>query len=240
MSNELLFIVQTLLGLAIVLFAFKMGRNWLYGLIAAFIILANIFVIKRFQLFGLEATGGNVVYGAIFLITDLISEYYGKASAKKAVLIGFGAVTIYLLMSQIILLYTPSKGDVGGPALYTIFSFAPSIVFASLIAYFVSQFHDVWAFHFWKHFFKGKHLWARNNFSTLVSQALDSITFTILAFGLLPKWFNTPTFLLPKDVIIQIIITTYFLKVFVAVIDTPFIYLSRRFKPSDLPEALTD
>lgn len=240
MSNEVLFFVQTIIGLIIVLIAFKLGRNWLFGLIAAFIILANIFVTKRFQLFGLEATGGNVVYGAIFLITDLLSEYYGKASAKKAVLIGFGAVSIYLVMSQIILLYVPSEGDVGGTALHTIFSFAPSIVVASLIAYFISQFHDVWAFHYWKRIFKGKHLWARNNFSTLVSQALDSITFTLFAFAILPRWFNTPDFILPRDVIIEIIITTYLLKVFVAVIDTPFIYLSRRFKPADLPTELVD
>lgn len=234
LNNELLYILQTIVGLIIVLVAFRMGRNWLYGLIAAFIILANIFVTKRFELFGLEATGGNVVYGAIFLITDLLSEYYGKPAARKGVLIGFVSVTIYLIMSQLILQYTPSEGDVGAPALQTIFSFAPSIVFGSLVAYFISQLHDVWAFHYWKTLFKGKHLWLRNNLSTLVSQLLDSVTFSIFAFLIFPTWFKTVEFILPLDVIFEIIITTYLLKVFVAVIDTPFIYLSRRFRPDDL------
>ncbi len=211
-----------------------MGKYWLFGVIAAFIILANIFVTKRFELLGLEATGGNVVYGAIFLATDLLSEYYGKAEARRGVYIGFAAVSIYLIMSQLILLYKPSQSDVGASALQTIFSFAPSIVLASLVAYIISQLHDVWAFHFWKRYFNGRHLWARNNFSTLVSQLLDSVTFSVFAFAIFPTWFHAVDFILPMNVIFEIIVTTYLLKVFVALLDTPFIYLSRRFKPYDL------
>ena len=78
MSNELIFILQTVVGLAFTLVAFRMGRSWLYGYIAVCIVLANIFVTKQIILFGIAATGGNVVYGAVFLATDLLAEHYGK------------------------------------------------------------------------------------------------------------------------------------------------------------------
>jgi hypothetical protein len=98
-----------------------------------------------------------------------------------------------------------------------IFSLMPRIAIASLIAYLISQYHDIWAFHFWKEKTGGRHLWLRNNLSTLISQLLDSLIFTLMAFA------GT----LPFTELIQIIITTYLLKLVVALIDTPFIYLGR-------------
>ncbi len=230
--NELLFLGQTLLSLVVVLAAFRMGRYWLYGLIAVNYVLANIFVTKTITLFGMEATGGNVLYGAIFLSTDLLSEYYGRAYARRGVFIGLGAVLVYLVMSQFMLYYRASPNDLGAAeGMQVIFSFAPSIILASLMAYLISQLHDVWAFHFWKQKFEGRMLWLRNNLSTWVSQLLDSITFAFLAFAVLPRFLMDDDMILPISVVIQIVITTYLLKILVAAIDTPFIYLSRRFKP---------
>ena len=234
MSNELIFVIQTLLGLAVVLGAFRMGRTWLYGLIAVNYVLANIFVTKTITLFGFEATGGNVLYGAIFLSTDLLSEYYGKDAARKGVFIGLAATIFYLIMSQFMLAFEASPND-WGPAegMKSIFGFAPSIVIASVIAYLTSQLHDVWAFHLWKEKFEGKYLWLRNNLSTIVSQLLDSVTFALLAFSVLPRIFMNPDGILPMAVVWQIVLTTYVLKLLVAGIDTPFIYLSRRFQPGE-------
>ncbi len=232
--NEILFFCQTIMGLVFVLLAFKAGRTWLYALIAVFYVLANIFVTKTITLFGMEATGGNVLYGAIFLSTDLLSEYYGKDAAKKGVFIGLGAVLLYLIMSQFILAYQASPNDWGAAeGMTSIFGFAPSIILASLIAYLISQLHDVWAFHFWKKKFQGNYLWVRNNLSTWVSQLLDSVVFATLAFAVFPRLFLNPDAVLPIPVVFEIIITTYFLKILVAAIDTPFIYLSRFWKPQD-------
>jgi len=66
---------MTLIGLIFTLFSFRMGVQWLYAYVAIAIILANIFVTKQIMLFGLSATGGNVMYGSIFLATDLLSEH---------------------------------------------------------------------------------------------------------------------------------------------------------------------
>jgi hypothetical protein len=233
--NEILFIIQTIVSLFLVLLAFRMGRNWLYALIAVNYVLANIFVTKTIILFGFEATGGNVLYGAIFLGTDLLSEYYGREAARKGVYVGLAAVLVYLLMSIFITAYETSPNDFGaGAAMGILFSFAPSIIIASLIAYLISQLHDVWAFHFWKVRFEGRMLWLRNNFSTWVSQLLDSVTFAFLAFWILPRMLMAPEMQLPINVVLQIVATTYFLKIMVAAIDTPFLYLSRAWKPVDL------
>jgi len=229
MSNELIFFIQTIIGLAIVLVAFRMGKTWLYVLIAVNYVLANIFVTKTIILFGYEATGGNVLYGAIFLTTDILSEYHGKEAARKGIFIGFGATLFYLIMSQMMLAYTASPNDWGAAAgMESIFGFAPGIVLASLIAYLISQLHDVWAFHLWKDFFKGKYLWLRNNLSTATSQLIDSLTFAILAFAVFPRFFMDPEGILPMSVVWEIVLTTYVLKLMVAILDTPFIYLSQK------------
>ncbi|MFH1852492.1 MAG: queuosine precursor transporter [Candidatus Neomarinimicrobiota bacterium] len=235
MSNELLFILQTIIGLSFTLIAFRLGKIWLYGYIAMAIVLANIFVTKQFDLFGLSATGGNVVYGSIFLVTDLLSEHWGRAAARQAVVIGFFAALFYLVMSQFILQFTPNSVDWGASAgMEAIFSAGPAIVIASLVAYLVSQFHDVWAFHLWKTKLDGRHLWLRNNLSTMVSQALDSLIFAGLAFAILPALFGRTENILPSAALTEVIITTYLFKLLVAVIDTPFLYLSYRLQPAEL------
>jgi uncharacterized integral membrane protein (TIGR00697 family) len=201
-----------------------MGKAWIFGFIAVNIVLANIFVTKQFIIFGLTATGGNITYGAIFLATDMLCEHYSPAEGRKAVMLGFVAALFYLITSQFILMLKPAPTDLMHMSMRNIFSLAPRIIFASLCAYLFSQFHDVWFFHFLKQKTKGKFLWLRNNASTWISQLIDSIIFTTIAF-----WG-----IFTMNILIQIILSTYLLKIIVAFIDTPFIYLSYRFKPKEL------
>ncbi|MFQ6607972.1 MAG: queuosine precursor transporter [Fidelibacterota bacterium] len=235
MSNEILFLLQTIIGLGFTLIAFIKGRHWLYGYIAVSIVLANIFVTKQITLFGIPATGGNVVYGSIFLATDLLAEHYGKKEARQAVLLGFGAALFYLVMSQFILKFTASSDDWGAAqGMATIFDFAPAIILASLIAYLISQFHDIWAFHLIREKTRGRWLWLRNNGSTWISQLIDSVVFSLLAFLILPE-ILPGTEALPLDTVMGIIISTYLLKILVAAIDTPFLYLSYILKSRVMP-----
>jgi len=224
MSNELIFLLMILFVLFCTLFAFRMGKYWLYGFIAFNIILANIFVTKQFVIFGITATGGNITYGSIFLATDLLCEHYSRKDGRRAVFLGFFAAIFYLITSQFIILLKPNEFDVVHDGMKDIFSFAPRIVLASLIAYLISQMHDIWFFHFLKEKTKGKMLWFRNNVSTWVSQLIDSIIFSMIAF----------LGIFPINIVLQIIISTYLLKVLVAAIDTPFIYLSYKCKPEEL------
>ena len=118
---------------------------------------------------------------------------------------------------QFAIRFKPDASDIMQPHLKAIFGLMPRIVAASLVAYLISQHHDVWAFHFWKGVTRGRWLWLRNNLSTMVSQLLDTTVFTFLAFWGIFPW---PVFW-------QIFITTYIFKWLIALIDTPFLYFAR-------------
>lgn len=216
--NELIWFIFLFIDLSSCLVMFRFfGKKGLYALIAANIILCNIQVVKIIKLFGITVTLGNILYGSIYLATDILSEYYGKKEAQKAVYAGFFILIFMTFTLQMTLLYKPDPSDFVHESMKNIFSLIPRIALGSLIAYIISQTHDVWAFHFWKKLTKDRKLWMRNNFSTMVSQAIDSIVFCFIAFyGV----FELSVFL-------QILLSTYLIKFLVAVFDTPFIYLSK-------------
>jgi len=221
MNNLILWIIFMILDLSLVLLAFKLfGKTGLYITIVMSIILANIQVIKIVDIFGITITLGNILYGSIFLATDLLSEFYGKKDARKGVWIGFFVMIVATIYMQLAIIFKPAADDFIQPHMVAIFSFLPRVVFASLVAYLISQMHDVWAFNYWKKKTKGKYLWLRNNASTVVSQLMDSAVFCTIAF----------LGVFPGSVFIQILITTYIFKVIVAAADTPFMYLAKYLK----------
>jgi uncharacterized integral membrane protein (TIGR00697 family) len=226
--NEIYWVVMLLVNFLLILGVYQLfGKNGLFVWIPISAIVANIQVIQTIELFGYVATLGNIVYASSFLVTDILSEKYGKKEAQKAVWIGFFSVISMTILMWIALRFMPideALSQASYNSLQSIFSFMPRIVLASLSAYLLSQLHDVWAFHFWKVKLNNRHLWFRNNVSTMISQLIDSVVFTLIAFyGLYPT-----------DVLIEIGATTYLLKWIVAAADTPFVYLSRIMKPSKI------
>lgn len=224
MNNELLWFAEILVNFFMIILAYKLFGKWgLIMWIPVSVIVANIQVVQTVELFGFVSTLGNVVYATSFLITDILSENYGKKEANKAVWIGFFSLISMTILMNIALFYTPLEGDdfavVTREATSTIFGLMPRIAVASLIAYLLSQRHDVWAFHFWKNRFpENRHLWIRNNLSTLISQIIDSAVFVLIAFyGV----FETA-------VLFEVFLTTYFLKFLVAMLDTPFVYWGKQ------------
>ena len=216
--NELLWIGFALADLTAAVTVFRLfGKEGLYGLIILNLIVCNIQVIKVVELFGLTTTLGNILYAGVFLATDLLSEFHGKEAARKGVYLGFTALILGAAYMQVALLFAPAPDDFANPHFSVIFGFQLRVALASLAAYMVSQLHDVWAFHFWKRRTGAPKLWLRNNASTLVSQFLDSLIFCGLAFAGVFPW----------TVWLEILATTYIFKTFVAVLDTPFIYLAR-------------
>jgi len=224
MHNELLWLTMLLANFLMIILAYKLFGKWgLIMWIPVSVIVANIQVVQTVKLFGLAATLGNIVYATSFLVTDILSENYGKQEAKKAVWIGFFSLISMTLLMNLALYFKPLEGDefalIAHDATATIFKLMPRIAVASLAAYLLSQRHDVWAFHLWKkHFHKENQLWLRNNLSTMVSQLIDSFVFVLIAFyGV----FETA-------ILLEIFITTYLLKWIVATADTPFVYWGRR------------
>ena len=217
--NETLWIAFALVDLCMVLVVYRLfGRVGLFGLMVFNLLLCNIQVLKTVELFGLTTTLGNVLYASVFLATDLLSEFHGKKEARKGVLLGFVSLVMMVAYMQIALYFQPTADDFAQPHLSALFGFMPRIALASMAAYLVSQLHDVWAFHAIRERTGGRMLWLRNNASTMVSQLLDSAIFCTIAF-----WG-----LFPVNVFWEIMLSTYVIKVAVAVLDTPFIYIARR------------
>ncbi len=206
---------------AILLFYKYFGKTGLYVWIAIAAILANIQVLKTMELFGQVVTLGNIIYGTSFLATDILSEIYGVKAAQKGVYIGLATLLIMTVLMSISLAFTPHESDFAQPALQVIFGLMPRVALGSFTAYFISQMHDVWAFAFWKRLLPDyKYLWVRNNFSTIISQLIDSLVFTFIAFyGLFAM-----------EVFWDIVWTTFALKLLVAIADTPFMYLAVNMK----------
>ena len=218
MPNEIwwfLFLVIDF-GLSL-LVIYLFGKKSLYVIIATNIIICNIQVIKTVEIFGFVATLGNILYGSIFLATDLLSEVYGKKEARRGIWLGFYALIFMTIAMQLSLQFEPHSSDFSHDGMKTIFGFIPRITFASLLAYLISQNHDIWAFHFWKKKTSGNYLWLRNNASTWISQAIDRVVFVFVAFyGVFEI-----------SILLSILFTTYFIKILVALFDTPIIYLGR-------------
>jgi uncharacterized integral membrane protein (TIGR00697 family) len=215
MRNEILWFIMMFINFLMVILAFKFfKKTGLYVLIPISVILANLQTIVTLHLFGFIATLGNIVYGIGFLATDILSEEYGKKEADKGVYIGF--FTLIVFTSLMFVCTRFNLIDNAGP-FRTMYGIMPRIAIASLVAYLFSNKHDTWSFEFWKKRFP-KHLWIRNNFSTIISQLIDTITFTIISF------YGILTF---KEMF-ELCIFTYILKVIVALCDTPFIYIIKK------------
>lgn len=187
----------------------------LTGLFVTALIAANIIAAKLFVLGSVVLTAGIITYPITFLLTDTISEVWGKKRATQVVWMGFLANIFMLGVLYIARILPPAPFWPHQEAFDLILGAVPRIVIASLVAYIVSQTHDVWLFHFWRHKTGGKHLWLRNNVSTMTSQLIDSVTFVTVAF------YGS----MPNDALVTMIITQYMVKLVIAVLDTPFCYM---------------
>ena len=164
-----------------------------------------------------ELSVGILPYPITFLITDLISEIYGKIAANRVVTAGIFA-SFFSMGILLIADYVPAmeSSPVDNATFTQVFSLSPLAVLASMIAYLLAQIVDIRIYHFWKKLTNGKMLWLRNNFSTFASQFLDTFSVVCLlsVFGVLP-W----------DLFFGLVLSGFIFKVIVALLDTPLLYL---------------
>ncbi len=218
-TNILIWFLMLVTNFFCIIYAYKaFGKLGLYIWVPISTIVANIQVVMLVNIFGLNSTLGNILYAGGFLITDILSENYGKKSAQLAVKIGFFSLVATTLIMQIAIHFIPlSAGIEIFNSVKNIFQLLPRLAIASLTAYLVSQFHDVWLYEVIRNKFPSrKFIWLRNNGSTMISQVLDNIIFSIIAFyGIFPN-----------SVVFEIFISTYVIKFIVSICDTPFVYLA--------------
>jgi hypothetical protein len=179
---------------------------------------------------GFALTTGILTYPLTFLITDLVSEVYGKKRADFMVLIGFLMSLLMLAVTQASMwvpahpywvppgdaAFYPTLGEYQ-KAFESVFSLNGVLLIGSMLAYAAAQFTDNWLFHFWKRLTRGRHLWLRNNGSTIVSQLVDTAIVNSILFYLGFGWDFWQG--------VQVMLVIYCYKVVIALLDTPFIYL---------------
>lgn len=199
-----------------------LGALFITSLVVSNLIFQKFFYWHPFDIdiFGsklFEISVGILPYPITFLITDLISEIYGKKRANDVVITG-----VFASLFSLLIIYTASQvpatswSYVKDDMFQTVFGNSAIAVFASMLTYLFAQFVDIQIYHFWKRLTKGKHLWLRNNFSTWFSQFIDTFTivFLLCSFGII-DWANFK----------GLLISGFLFKVIIAILDTPFLYL---------------
>jgi uncharacterized integral membrane protein (TIGR00697 family) len=193
------------------------------ALFVTFVLLTNTVGVKLFTLLGVTLPVSILWYPLTFLITDIVSEIYGARRARYLVLTGFG-MSLVLLVFSLLGIALPAAPVYALDADYrNIFGPVWRLLFASMAAYLLAQMIDVQLFHFWKRLTRGKHLWLRNNGSTMVSQFVDSfVVNTIFLYG------NPTVFTGTFGDLMGIVLAVYVVKVVIAALDTPLCYLGVR------------
>ena len=220
--NEATWLFYVVINFSVILLAYrKWGRVGLLAFTPISIILANVQVSKLVILFGVETTLGNIAYSSIFLISDILTENYGKKEARKVIGIGFLTMIFTTVIMNIAIFLRVSPNDVNQQHLIALFGPFTRFTVGSLTAYVVSSNVDILLYLGIKKITpEYKNLWIRNNASTLISQVVDNVIFNTIAFvGV----YSMPT-------IISIILSTYFLKIITSIFDTPFVYIATYWK----------
>ncbi|RKF04770.1 hypothetical protein C8N26_0159 [Tenacibaculum lutimaris] len=187
------------------------------SLVTSNLIFQKFFYWEPFNLFRFEVSVGILPYPITFLITDILSEIYGKKKANQVVIAGIFA-SFFSMLIILVADYTPAinNSPIDNGTFTKVFGLSPLAVLASMLAYLAAQFIDIRIFHFWKNLTKGKHLWLRNNFSTFLSQFID--TFTVL--------FLLSSFkILPWNIFGSLLLSGFLFKVIIAALDTPILYI---------------
>ena len=222
--------------------------NNLYLILAAIFIASlvscNLIFQKFFQIniwlpfigdYSFEQSVGLLPYPITFLVTDIISEIYGLKKANKVVTAGLiASLFMLIVVSAADYVSAASWSPVSNEVFSQVFGLSAAAVFASMIAYLFAQYIDVRLFHFWKKLTNGKHLWLRNNASTIFSQFIDtfSVLFLLCTFNVI-DWERFSILLL----------NGFLFKVLFAAIDTPLFYffswyLKKKFNLGDNEEIL--
>ena len=179
-------------------------------------LIANKFVTVDLGFHVFIVSAGILPYPLTFLVTDILSEIYGQKKTNRVVIAGFIASLFVLLFLWLGSQFPAiDRSPVNDETYNMVFQNAWRVIGASMIAYLSAQFLDVKVYHFWKNFTNGKHLWLRNNASTITSQLVDTtLVICVLFVGV---W--------SSNQIMSAIIDGCIFKMLCALVDTPIIYL---------------
>ncbi len=217
--NEAIFVFHILLVVSFGLFALRLGKEALFAWISLQAVLANLFVIKQINFLGYEVTGSDVFAIGSILGLNLLQEYFGKESAKKATWVCFFILAFFGVMSQVHLFYQPSIHDIADPSFHTILTPAPRLLLASVTVFFIVQQIDRRFFGLLKKK-SSLSLSMRNGVCLTFSQLIDTVLFSVLGlYGQVAS-------------LTDIILISFLIKVIVIFSMTTFISFTKRMIPN--------
>ncbi|HYC05427.1 MAG TPA: queuosine precursor transporter [Azospirillaceae bacterium] len=233
---ELLLLAQMLLCFSSVLLLARLfGAVGLYVYVVLGVIAANVEVLKavQFGFYDHPVAMGTILFASTYLATDILTEHYGRAAARKGVFIGFTGYLLFTLLMMVTLGFRPMTAEQAGAEmawalpmqdhLLALFTPAPALFAAGMIAYLTSQLFDVWVYQRIRGATGDRHLWLRNNGSTMLSALVDNVVFSVLAWHVF-----SPNPVDWQALLFTYILGTYLMRVVTALADTPFMYLSRK------------
>jgi uncharacterized integral membrane protein (TIGR00697 family) len=183
----------------------------LSGIFCACLVAAAVLATKIVSIGGFSVPAGVLAYCITFVCADVISEIWGRRCANMVVLAGFVGLGLTFLLVQLALRLPAAPFWNQEEAFRGVLGMTPRIIAASLTAYVLSQFHDVWLYTLLKDRMRGRHLWLRNNLATMLSQLIDSVVFIVIAFyGVMPVG--------------SLILGQWAVKAVLALCDTPLVY----------------
>lgn len=184
----------------------------LLGLFVSILVAANAGGSKLIAFGPLAASATVFAYAISFLITDITCEVFGKEVARAFVIAGFVGVLLAAIFFRVAVVAPPAPFYSSQEAFELVFQTSPRLLAGGLAGYLVSQFFDVRFYHYLKRLTRGRHMWLRNNVSTLSSQFIDTSIFIFIAFyGIVEE-------------LLMLILGQYVIKVLIAILDTPVLY----------------
>ena len=181
-------------------------------------VMVNTLGTKITTILGVRVSVGIFFVPVLFLTTDIIGEVFGRKEASRFVNMATIMLVLLFLMMSLCIAIRPNESWDHQEQYATVFGSSLRMTIASLISFVVAQQLDVFMFSLWGKITKGKHLWIRNNMSTIVSQLIDTTIFEFVAF-----WHLTPKF--TTGYIFSLILPYWLFKVVFALLDTPLCYL---------------
>lgn len=222
--NTILFFVTVVVtfGLLVVI-SRAFGKEGIFTWIGMSVVVANILVCKCVDLFGMSATLGNVLFGTVFLSTDILTEKYGVKVARKAVWLGVSMEVITIVLTQMAIAFIPNSLDMVQESMQNIFGLFPRVAIASCSMFILSNQLDIFLFEKIREKTNGKYLWLRNNVATIISQCIENLIFYLIAFGGIYS----------ISELVEMTLICCVIEIIVALLDTPFLYFAVAKKKGD-------
>lgn len=246
LSPEAMLIVEFLVCAIVLLIMLRaFGAMGMVVFIAVGVVGANVQVLKavKFSIFSDPVALGTILFSSTYIATDILTEFYGRDTARKAVMLGFAALLMMSTFMIMALGYRPLTPAEAGEAMawavpnhdymMALFLPGPILLVAGLTSYLVSQILDIWVFQKIRGATGSRLLWLRASGSTCISALVDNIVFSTLAWVVLPTLLGQTDQVVSLDALVfTFILGTYWMRLAMAIAEAPIIYLARACLPS--------